>query len=281
MAKEIGFKKALVGGFKKEDVLNYIDSMNRSSVDAQTFLKGQIQHLTVSREKLSKRVSAFEDRLLSIEQQLTQKQDIIRDLSRSESKAQDDLLQMAQKLETVQTTLAARDTEIFNKARQYRELESKIDAYKERADRYDAMAASVGEVLVAAKNQAEETVRIAEQEAHNILSAARGDGRIIAEESFGLMEDMKAEMETFRIEVDTLRTALRQTTALADARIEKISEAVDATLNRLTHSNQSLDEKINGSLQHIWKEPIDLKSSAQKESGALCEDEDEAITAQG
>jgi len=273
MPKEAIFKKTVLGGFNKKEVIDYIDTLNQASLEAQTSLKTQINHLTTMRDGLEKKVTTFEDRLSIIELQLEQKQQRINELAVSEDHAHSEINKLCRKLEDTQVALSEREAEIFSKAKQYRELEGKMEELKERSSRYEQITSSVGEVMLAAKTQAERTISEANKISQRIVVTAKNEGKTITKETFETVDDMKGELETFKEEIDMLRDALRQTVNTCEDRIGKISSAVDITINRLVNSRSNFDKKITQALDKLIQEPINLSEISKKDDQAVLYDE--------
>jgi len=277
MPKEIIFKKSVVGGFNRDDVTRYIDTLMQTSNETQTSLKMQINHLTVTRDNLEKKLASFEDRLSLAEKQLEQKQQRINEVAQSEEQVQKELGLACRKLEKTQHDLSEREAEIFAKAKQYRELEGKVEIFKERSERYEQITASIGEVMLTAKTHAEKTVTEANKVAQRILTTAKNEGKTITTETFEVVDGMRGQLEIFKEEIDTLRTALNQTIATAENRIGKIYDAVDITINRLDNCREEFDDKINQAVAKFARDPIDISASVNNVPADDSDDYEETV----
>lgn len=201
MKDPVILKSSLFGGFKKANVLSYIDQLDRDS----QLLKAQ----------LDEKIAELEAQVTSLEKQIPseeEKQAAALRLEESQQKNQV-LFTLTQKLEQEidrqNTLLQQKDEEIRQATERIRKLQFTADSHALKAQKYDDIAMKIGSLIIEAKQQADA-----------IVEKAKAEADAITKEKEAKLEKMNGEFMQFKANVDDLRRQLQSTMASLDGKLE-------------------------------------------------------------
>lgn len=242
--ESVVFKKSLFGGFKKKNVLTYIDAMSKDAQNAENELNGQINSLTDSRNALQKQVDEFSQRVDDLEAQLTTAKEKIRYLTLENKKMQSELLKinMADKEEDLSRT--KRD-----------ELLARIEELEEKGSKYDEISIKLGAIYIEAHQAAEKLVEDAQKRS-----------ALVAEEANQIIDNLAYNIEDFRDNMDMLHSDVKASVYQVEQKLTGICKALDEALVKF--KNKVLNDDLLDNKEELEKFVLDsgmLTSSSSSE----------------
>ncbi len=208
--ESIVFKKALMGGFKKRDVMVYIDNLLKNAQEAEEQLKGQIDSLTVSRNDLQRQVDEFSLRVGELEGQLVEAKENIEFLNLENKRMQAEIVK-AKRLE--------KEEEEFQKEKE--ELLARIRQLEEKGKKYDEINQNLGAIYVEAH-----------QNVSKLLEDAKRRSQLVEFEASNIIDNMAYNVEDFRHSVESLRRDVKSSVYLIERKLDDIIKALDDSLAR-------------------------------------------------
>ena len=201
MKDPVILKSSLFGGFKKANVLSYIDQLDRDSQQLKAQLDEKIAELEAQVTSLEKQIPSEEE-----------KQAAALRLEESQHKNQV-LFTLTQKLEQEidrqNALLQQKDEEIRQATERIRKLQFTADSHALKAQKYDDIAMKIGSLIIEAKQQADA-----------IVEKAKAEADAITKEKEAKLEKMNGEFMQFKANVDDLRRQLQSTMASLDGKLE-------------------------------------------------------------
>lgn len=216
MSEQKIFKTSAFGGFKKADVLSYIDNISTQTQKEKA--------------ELDEKVKKLEGELLSAKNEVPQA--VSTGMSDEEKAQLGEEKQRSQEMSSLidrlnlemakqKKVLDEKDAEIVSLQGEVDRLQQKLVVNGEKAAKYDEIAVKVGSLVIDAKREADKIVENAKQEAQNITKAK--------EERLSKMNE---EFLQFKSGVENIRKELRGTLEILDDKLGKISQmAVETGLD--------------------------------------------------
>ena len=201
MKDPVILKSSLFGGFKKANVLSYIDQLDRDSQQLKAQLDEKIAELEAQVTSLEKQIPSEEEKqaaALRLEES-QQKNQVLFTLTQK----------LEQEIDRQNTLLQQKDEEIRQATERIRKLQFTADSHALKAQKYDDIAMKIGSLIIEAKQQADA-----------IVEKARAEADAITKEKEEKLEKMNGEFIQFKANVDDLRQQLQSTMASLDGRLE-------------------------------------------------------------
>ena len=160
MKDPVILKSSLFGGFKKANVLSYIDQLDRDSQSLKAQLDEKIAELEAQVTSLEKQIPSEEEKqaaALRLEES-QQKNQVLFTLTQK----------LEQEIDRQNTLLQQKDEEIRQATERIRKLQFTADSHALKAQKYDDIAMKIGSLIIEAKQQADAIVEKAKAEADAI-----------------------------------------------------------------------------------------------------------------
>lgn len=230
----IFFRNSLMGGFKKKDVLAFIDSMIKSTQDAETQLNNQINTLTISRNALQKQVDEFSQRVGELETQLSAAKEQIEYLNLENKRMQTELIRIKRSAKEEEEYLVEKE-----------ELLARIRQLEEKGSKYDEISVKLGAIYVEAH-----------QTATKLVEDAKKKSELVSSEANSIIDNMDYNIEDFRNNVEMLRRDVRASVFFIEKKLNDILKALDDSFARfknrvLNGEGPDSQEKIENSIESI------------------------------
>ena len=201
MKDPVILKSSLFGGFKKANVLSYIDQLDRDSQSLKAQLDEKIAELEAQVTSLEKQIPSEEEKqaaALRLEES-QQKNQVLFTLTQK----------LEQEIDRQNTLLQQKDEEIRQATERIRKLQFTADSHALKAQKYDDIAMKIGSLIIEAKQQADA-----------IVEKAKAEADAITKEKEAKLEKMNGEFMQFKANVDDLRRQLQSTMASLDGKLE-------------------------------------------------------------
>ena len=228
---ECTFRTAVVGGFNRQDVLNYIESSTRANREKTAALQKEVERLRAANEALSRE-----------KEELAQKEAALRKESERLRKS---TASQGSELETVQAELA--------REREERQaLQQELEGYKERCAKWEGGAKAYDDL----KDRTATIELEARQRARAIESAAEEKAKKLRTEAEQILYKVQAGYGRLRGDVDATITHASGELGRVDKALEQVRSEFaehDASLERLLQSCREATRR--------GPEPVPLKES--------------------
>lgn len=201
MKDPVILKSSLFGGFKKANVLSYIDQLDRDSQSLKAQLDEKIAELEAQVTSLEKQIPSEEEKqaaALRLEES-QQKNQVLFTLTQK----------LEQEIDRQNALLQQKDEEIRQATERIRKLQFTADSHALKAQKYDDIAMKIGSLIIEAKQQADA-----------IVEKAKAEADAITKEKEAKLEKMNGEFMQFKANVDDLRRQLQSTMASLDGKLE-------------------------------------------------------------
>ncbi len=219
----VKFKKSLFGGFRRKDVLQFIEEFTAEKADeihdltertnqlqtdfdaAQAELQARCAErnwLATERAKLEETTKQQEERLSALEEELAK--------STSESKASLQLLK-------------ERDVRIAFLEDKTQRMTIKLEACESKSRKYDKLSVEIGEMILEAKQSAEAIIRQAEHRSEELTAKTDEAVNTLSDDLQGFLEQLgqiKANLHTMLGNVDAQIETIEHSLNTANSRIQ-------------------------------------------------------------
>lgn len=210
MEKQAIFKNS-INGFEKTAVLQYIDEMSKESSRIEQELQAKLDEMSRSREQLESQVQDFEEKISHIERELEEEKGKNQQLTAKISTLQQDAAAQKRQLED-------KDRELQIQKEQNRIIKSHAEEIEQKSKKYDEAAASIGSVILDAKQDAKHIVEEANRKAVQITS-----------ETDQVISSIITKIDTMKEEFLALRSKMNQSMDLLNAHFDEIEKEIGAS----------------------------------------------------
>lgn len=247
MDKQVIFKSAL-NGFEKSAVLKYIDEISSKFAATEKEYQKQIEELENEREILSDRAATLElavreqNKLQESEQAQMQEQ-----LAAKETQIEsmnDEIKALSQKNEEQKLEL------VFLRE-QNQLLHEQVESIESKSKKYDEAAASIGDVILVARQDATKITDDAHSKADAIIAEARQQAEIMIAEAKSKLNATQDKMDQLKAQFFSIREQVNSSVALLNDQLSQV-EASMQPLEVETPAEESVKSDLEE--QHVVKE---------------------------
>lgn len=197
-------------GYKKEEVLQYIEQMSSQASQSEQQLQEKMEQITRSRQELEEQIASFEQKLQAAADDL--------DMERGKNKKLSEMIGLLQEEIDRQRRWEERREKDFQAVQEdNREMQEKMREAAEKSKRYDEAAATIGAAILEAQNAAEKIIHDANHKAEKISQDA---GVFVA----GILEKIEGMQQDFV----SLRSKMNQSIELLNSRYDQIEQDICA-----------------------------------------------------
>jgi uncharacterized coiled-coil protein SlyX len=265
---KIVLRKSGLGGFKKQDVIDYIAKINESTNNREKKLIAQIGQITRERDELTAQINqlitsseAQRQRAEAAEENIASQNTTIKNLEKALNDKSCENEENSHEL-----SIMAGEFKIFQeKALKYDELstnlsETMLDA-RRTADRYtNESKLRADEIVTNTKIEVERLISESKTQAYTLISKANEEARLIIQQKTELMEKVLIESENFKnISISSrdiltkLSNVFTAQISSADTIISSIEEKIAAFL--LSNNSEDDFEENLSQMQNETSEP--------------------------
>ena len=193
MEKQVIFKSAL-NGFEKSAVLKYIDEMNSKYAASVKEYQQQAEELENEKYELSDQLTELKQALTELQKKVESEQALLLE----QLQAREELIE---NLKTEMKALAQKNEEqeheLIMQREQNRLIREQAESIEAKSKKYDEAAASIGTVILSARQDAEKI--IAQKEADQIVANAESNLSGLQKQ----MDSMKAQFFSIREQMNS------------------------------------------------------------------------------
>ena len=285
MDDNIVLRKSGLGGFKKQDVIDYITQINESANNREKELIAQIGQITRERDDLTEQIKQLTASLDTQRQHVEADEENIKNLNitiKSLEKTIDNKVRESDDNSREFSIMAGEFKTFQEKALKYDELSTKLsetllDA-RRTADRYTVESKlQADEVIESAKIEADRLISDAKTEADSLISKANEKANLITQGKTELLETVVIESENFKnvsISTRELLTKLSNTFAIELRSADTVLSSIEEKLESFILSNtlkddieNSIEQVQNATTDHIeTQDEPDIEAKSKEES---------------
>ena len=151
-------------GFDKKMVMDYIYKLGEETKRQEQLFNARMTELEKAREETARRAGEAEGRLEEVTAQLQQEKDASAEAARM-------IQSLSDEIERQKRLSAEKEREIQIQNERCRQLQFKAESLECRSRKYEELSRNVGDILLAAKANAEEIVAKAREEADGIAQS--------------------------------------------------------------------------------------------------------------
>jgi len=247
------FKSAVIGGFERQSVLNYIQEIVSNTEEAQSRLNTQIEEASAAREKLEQSVKELESRLSDSEKSRGLLGAELQNAKVESNELSSTLKTLNEELDRQKTIIREKDEQLSLKDKakaglewENSKLQHQITELQVGRDEIEKTKYSLGELMISAHLEAEDVIEEARTKAHEIIDQAAVKAQKIEEATNKSSQDLSEQFGIFRRGMDLLE--------------EKMDEAISSMKEKFTNIN----EVVNKSECHI--KSISRNASAEQQT---------------
>lgn len=207
MAGQVFFKTAAFGGFQKEDVLQYIDHLNRQSDETQRQLEDQLAGI-------EKELSLCKASLMQAQQENKDLAAKLTELVENEKQASEKWNRLCKELSVFQQESDQKDREIQIQTDLSRQLSDKVVRLEEQLVQAQRECSQQAQALESGQQQAEQLLSEAQSQAAQLMDGAQQT-----------VETVGANMSQLHRELDELRGFVKSALAAVEKQIDAIDQA--------------------------------------------------------
>lgn len=174
MATDNQFKSTFFGGFKKDEVIGYIDETAENARKTEAALQGKLKELEICRAGLEREAAAFSEKIKELEEKLVHQKEeqkkVEFDFSALVFEKQEKIDAQAQQLKQREAEIEACRNEIKAYIEEQKRLRGQVDEYQAKSEKYDKIKESLTQVRVEAELEAEKVVEEAREQAMDTIA---------------------------------------------------------------------------------------------------------------
>ena len=210
----VKFKKSLFGGFRRRDVLQFIEEFAGEKADEIHDLTEKVNQLQTKRNQIATERAELEERAKNQEERLAVVEEELAKVT-SESKASLQLLK-------------ERDVKIAFLEDKAQKLTIKLEACESKSRKYDKLSVEIGEMILEAKQSAEVIIRQAEHRSAELTA-----------ETDAAVDSLSADLQCFLQQLGQIKTNLHTMLGNVDSQIETIENSLYTAKSQIKNFQSS------------------------------------------
>ena len=240
------FKAAIVGGFEKQSVLNYIQEMIGTAQEAQDRFNAQIGEMSATREKLEHSVRELEQRLSDVEKTRSAMGEELHNAKVRNNELATMLESLGDEINRQKAIAAEKDGELRRFGAEKADLHRKNAALEQQTvelqqgrQEVEKNKLHIGEVMLQSRMDAERILEEATAKARDITEEAAATAEEILEKADLRAREREEEADKSLIAISEQFSAFRKDMELLE---EKIEDAVLGMREKLSAISQTVSQ---------------------------------------
>ena len=210
------FRDVCDNGYRKEDVVRYINQMKQETQQAQAELKEKLEQLTVSKNELSNQVSHFSQHVGELEDKLQRESKNLREVTKTRDQLYLKLEQKQQELDEVskrrKDEVARCKAEISEYLAQRKEMQDQIEELGIKGKKFDEI-----------QSQLKNIRKKAESDAFLLVDNAKVESM----EAVSVIDDVEQEVSLFKSDIGKIRADFEIGTKTLEDRLDSLYYALE------------------------------------------------------
>lgn len=214
MEQQAIFRRQL-GGFHKNDVLGYIDTLTQSYLESKEALTAQTNELASANEQLTQALQNCEREKSHLAQEHAQQDETIRMLNAQ--------------LETLRQSIAQKDAELLAHGQTLAQVQKKLEESTQKNQEYDKAVKQIGATFVQARESARQIVDSAQDVAQRVMQNAQQKAAHYQQVSQQTIDQVNAQVGAVKEEILTLKEDIASTISSITQKLDDLWASLDAT----------------------------------------------------
>ena len=264
MEKQVIFKSAL-NGFEKTSVLKYIDELNSKLNKAESAHQEQLEELENEKDRLCDQIAAlaigskemlgqFETERIALQEQLAEKQTLV-------DKMEAELKKLSQQVEE-------QEHELIMQREQNRLIREQVESVEVKSKKYDEAAAAIGDVILAARQDACKITEDARAKADAIIAEAKAQAETIVNDAQNKLNVTQERMDQLKAQFFSIRQQMNSSVALLNDQFGQVEASmvpvVEETAENETPAEETAAEENKA--EHPLKAILEQAANNQKKN---------------
>lgn len=261
----VKFKKSLFGGFRRRDVLQFIEEFAAEKADEIHDLTEKVNQLQA---KLNDTQTELQTRCAERNQIATQREELAEKAKQQEERLavmEEDLKKASSESKASLQLLKERDVKIAFLEDKAQKLTIKLEACESKSRKYDKLSVEIGEMILEAKQSAEVIIRQAEHRSAELTA-----------ETDAAVDNLSADLQCFLQQLGQIKTNLHTMLGNVDSQIETIENSLYTAKDRIKNfqSSKPAPRQQDTTEQDT---PISLHAAASAPKSASSEKEPDVV----
>ena len=222
MEKQVIFKNAL-NGFEKTAVLKYIDELNSKLNKTETDCQAQLEEMENERYSLIDQVAALElsakEAQKKYDGELTAQQAVINEKQAAIEKLEAEVKKLSLLVEE-------QEQELIMQREQNRLIREQAESVEVKSKKYDEAAASIGDVILGARQDAARILEEAHIKADAIISVAKQQAEEISNEAQNKLTVTQERMDQLKAQFFSIREQMNSSVALLNDQFGQVEASM-------------------------------------------------------
>ncbi len=268
MEKQVIFKSAL-NGFEKASVLRHIDELNSKMQQAERAFQNEREELQQENDKLNDCLMSLEmssnEQFKELETKLAAKEEEL-------NAKNEQLAHLEAELKKLRQTAEEQKHELTIINEQNRLLQEQVANDEAKSKKYDETAASIGDVILIARQNATHITDEAAAQAEQILADANAKAdQMLVEAKLKLCESQR-EMEELKTRFHSIRQQMDSSIASIQSQLLQAEQCIDPTIpaeevavnEQETAPAESAPAKEEGKAEHPLKAILEQAANSNQ-----------------
>ena len=247
----VKFKKSLFGGFRRRDVLQFIEEFAGEKADEIHDLTEKVNQLQT---KLNDTQAELQTRCAERNQIATERAELEERAKKQEERlavVEEELAKVTSESKASLQLLKERDVKIAFLEDKAQKLTIKLEACESKSRKYDKLSVEIGEMILEAKQSAEVIIRQAEHRSAELTA-----------ETDAAVDSLSADLQCFLQQLGQIKTNLHTMLGNVDSQIETIENSLYTAKSQIKNFQSSKPaSKQQGTAEQDAPKPSGVTSS--------------------
>lgn len=214
MEQQAIFRRQL-GGFHKNDVLGYIDTLTQSYLQSKESLTAQTNELAAANEQLTQALQNCEMEKSRLAQEHSQQDETIRMLNAQ--------------LDDLRQTVAQKDEELAAHEQTLSQVQQQLEKSQQKSREYDKAVEQIGTAFIQARESAQQIVDNAQDVAQKVVQNAQQKAAHFQKVSQDTIEQVNRQVGEVKEEILTLKEEIAGTISSITQKLDELWASLDDT----------------------------------------------------
>lgn len=231
MSNQVEFRTAVMGGFDKNDVLEYIAQMVRQNKNNEEKSKKEIESLKQEKEEwmnregeLEKTIRILQDELRNKGREVEQDEIAKRETDNKLEDLKREILDLRKELEKKREEMREKNEDLLKSQEQIRSLTYKYDKLEEKCMKYEQSVMQIGTAMVNAQNKADV-----------IVLEAKNKVKSMSEETDIALRMAADKLDAFKMDVNKLKEVIQNQMSGLIGKVSSIDNTVEMVQNKFVN----------------------------------------------
>lgn len=242
MEEQVVFKSAVVGGFDKDSVLDYIEQLNKRAKNNEIVLTKKIEDINESNknlksknEELVKSIEIYQKELRDRDEQIKQEKDNV-------SKNDDIIKNLKKDIEQLDGLVNKLRRDLDSEIAKNQDINFRYNKEIEKSKRYEQSVMQIGTAMVEAQNKAD-----------IIVLEAKNKVLKMSEDTESILKIAADRLDEFKIDVANLKNVVKSQMGTLINKVSSIDEAIEDVQNKFANyfiETKNIVEKESSKYSH-------------------------------